>query len=379
MKKIIPFIVVTILMSASLQNVKADTGHQYVNPTNTWEAFYKHVFNGTIYNQKAIDANLQGNSLILFTIATGGQLKNLKVEAALGLDLDLSIVNAILSYPNLKSLKVGKYALTTLFLIDQTKAALINKDVIIPQGYTALKKITVTAPAPIVYENSKAIALRSKPHNPSTDPLVVLDGRILDSFESNTIDTKNIKGVTILRGSSAVADYGDQAKNGVIVIDTKEENTDSPQKFNTTIKWNGSATKTNDPLYIVDDEVVDNISTITPDKIKHITILRDASAFALYGDKAKNGVIIMRTKDADSTPQKKTLAIKWNGSSDKTNSPIYIVDDELVDDINTIKPDTIEHITILRNASAFALYGDSAKNGVIIITTKKETKQVNKP
>lgn len=378
MKKLIPLIVVALLMSALLQNVKADTGHQYANNINTWEAFYKHVFNGAIYDQKAIDADLQGNSLVLFTIATGGQLKNVKVEAELGLGLDISIVNAILSYPNLKGLKVGKYALTTLFLIDQSKAELINKDVRIPQGYTALKKITVTAPAPIVYENSKAIALTSKTHNPFTNPLVVLDGRILDSFESNTIDTKNIKGVTILRGLSAVADYGDQAKNGVIIIDTKEGNTNSSQKIGTTIKWNGAATKTNDPLYIVDDEVVDNISTITQDKIKHITILRDASAFALYGDKAKNGVIIMRTKDADSTPQKKTLAIKWNASSNKTNSPIYIVDDELVDDINTIKPDKIESITILRNASAFALYGDISKNGVVIITTKKETK-VNKP
>lgn len=379
MKKLIPLIVITLLLSASLQNVKADTGRQDVNNTNPWEAFYKHVLNGAIYDQKAIANDLQGNSLVLFTIATGGQLKNVKVEAALGFGLDIAIVNAILSYPNLKSLKIGKYALTTSFLIDQSKAELINKDIKIPQGYIALKKITVTAPATIVYENSKAIALRSKNHNPSVDPLVVLDGRILDSFESNTIDTKNIKGVTILRGLSAIADYGDQAKNGVIVIDTKEENTDSPQKFNMTIKWNGAATKTNDPLYIVDDEVVDNINTISPDKIKHITILKDASAFALYGDKGKNGVIIMYTKDADSTPQKKTLAMKWNGSSDKTNSPIYIVDDELVDDINTIKPDKIEHITILRNASAFATYGDSAKNGVVIITTKKEAKQINKP
>lgn len=377
MKKIILFIVVTILMSASLQNVKADIGYKYVNPSNTWDAFYKHVFNGAIYNQKAIDANLQGNSLILFTIATGGQLKNVKVEAALGLDLDISIVNAILSYPNLKSLKVGKYALTTLFLIDRSEAELINKDVRIPQGYITLKKITVTAP--IVYENSSTIALKSKNHNPYSDPMVVLDGRILDSFESNTIDTKNIKGVTILRGSSAIVDYGDQAKNGVIIIDTKEEDNVGLQKFNTTIKLRGTASKTNDPLYIVDDEIVDNINTIPQDQIKHITILRDASAFALYGDKGKNGVIIMHTKDADSTPQKKTLVVKWNGSSDKTNSPIYIVDDKLVDDINTVEPDKIEHITILRNASAFALYGDSAKNGVVIITTKKETKQLNKP
>lgn len=377
MKKIIPLVLVIMVMWVSLQSTKANAQQQNVKSNHSWVAFYKHVVSSITYAQKAKDANLQGNSLVLFTIAEGGQLKNIKVETELGLGLDVSIVNGILSYPNLKSLKVGKYALTTLFLIDEHKGEIRNKDLKIPQGYTTLEKLVVTGGYNIVCEKGQVIAATPKINNFSADVLVVVDGKILNAAESNNIEAKNIKSFTVLKGLSAIADYGDQGRNGVIVISTKDQEIASRlDKTNLTVKLKGAD---NEPIYIVDDKLVDDIRTITPDNIEHITILRNASAYALYGDKAKNGAIIISTKNTDSTPQKNTLAIKWNGSADKANSPIYIVDDKLVDDISTITPDNIEHITILKNASAYALYGEYAKNGVILITTKKETKQVSKP
>src|SRR5436190_11292908 len=44
------------------------------------------------------------------------------------------------------------------------------------------------------------------------------------------------------------------------------------------------------------------------------------------------------------------------------------------DGASNINPDDIESITVLRGASAAALYGSQAGNGVIVITTKKGAK-----
>jgi iron complex outermembrane receptor protein len=42
--------------------------------------------------------------------------------------------------------------------------------------------------------------------------------------------------------------------------------------------------------------------------------------------------------------------------------------------LNTINPNDIESMSVLKDASATALYGSRASNGVIIITTKKGVK-----
>ena len=51
-------------------------------------------------------------------------------------------------------------------------------------------------------------------------------------------------------------------------------------------------------------------------------------------------------------------------------SPIYVVDGVIADDIDFLSPNDIEHIEVLKDASATAIYGARGANGVIIVTTK---------
>ncbi|MGB8489737.1 MAG: SusC/RagA family TonB-linked outer membrane protein [Bacteroidales bacterium] len=51
------------------------------------------------------------------------------------------------------------------------------------------------------------------------------------------------------------------------------------------------------PLYVVDGTFVNNIDFLSPDDIKSLTVLKDASAAAIYGVRAANGVIIITTKE----------------------------------------------------------------------------------
>lgn len=52
-------------------------------------------------------------------------------------------------------------------------------------------------------------------------------------------------------------------------------------------------------------------------------------------------------------------------------SPYYVVDGIPGVDISIVSPEDIESIDVLRDATATAIYGSKAANGVIIITTKK--------
>ena len=52
------------------------------------------------------------------------------------------------------------------------------------------------------------------------------------------------------------------------------------------------------------------------------------------------------------------------------NNPLYVVDGQYMDNINSLNPSDIERMEVLKDASAAAIYGSRGSNGVILITTK---------
>lgn len=75
-----------------------------------------------------------------------------------------------------------------------------------------------------------------------------------------------------------------------------------------------------------------------------------------------------------------TIRIRGGSSLSASNDPLIILDGVYIDNsttggigniLSTINPTDIESFTVLKDASATAIYGSRASNGVIIITTKK--------
>jgi TonB-dependent SusC/RagA subfamily outer membrane receptor len=58
------------------------------------------------------------------------------------------------------------------------------------------------------------------------------------------------------------------------------------------------------------------------------------------------------------------------GGSFNGEKPLVLVDGKVVEDINSVTPDRIASIDVLKGNSATTLYGTEGKNGVIVITTK---------
>jgi len=75
------------------------------------------------------------------------------------------------------------------------------------------------------------------------------------------------------------------------------------------IRGGSSLSASNDPLIVIDGVPIDNggiggvgnlLSTVNPNDIESFTVLKDASATAIYGSRASNGVIIITTKKGES-------------------------------------------------------------------------------
>ena len=62
------------------------------------------------------------------------------------------------------------------------------------------------------------------------------------------------------------------------------------------IRGFASFTGANDPLYIVDGVPTTDVSTLNPNDVESISVLKDAGAASIYGSRAANGVILISTK-----------------------------------------------------------------------------------
>ncbi|WP_346858989.1 carboxypeptidase-like regulatory domain-containing protein [uncultured Draconibacterium sp.] len=183
-----------------------------------------------------------------------------------------------------------------------------------------------------------ALKLNGDEANP---PLYVVDGKISKSIEYLAPDA--IESISVLKDESATSLYGEKGKNGVIVITTKE----------------AAKEKMRNAIVILDGKKYEgDVSDIDPETIEKMEVLKNESATKLYGPEAKDGAIIITSKN------------KLN-FGDK--SPLIFIDGvKSTKDMNDIDPDQIQSINVIKDASAIETYGNEGKNGVILISTKTE-------
>ncbi|MCX2475918.1 TonB-dependent receptor [Pedobacter sp. MC2016-05] len=66
------------------------------------------------------------------------------------------------------------------------------------------------------------------------------------------------------------------------------------------------------PLYVIDGMIADPNTTVNPNDVDDIQILKDASAAAIYGSRAGNGVILITTKKGKEGPAKISIATRYS-------------------------------------------------------------------
>ncbi|MDF2552212.1 MAG: SusC/RagA family TonB-linked outer membrane protein [Chryseobacterium sp.] len=113
-------------------------------------------------------------------------------------------------------------------------------------------------------------------------------------------------------------------------------------------------------------KAVDNTTSVSSIKAEEVSRTKVLNASQAIQGKAA-GVQVTASDLPGSTP---TVIIRGLGTALSGRNPLYVVDGMFVDNINNINTNDILTYDVLKDASALAIYGNRAANGVIIITTK---------
>ncbi|MBO9199519.1 MULTISPECIES: TonB-dependent receptor [Niastella] len=142
--------------------------------------------------------------------------------------------------------------------------------------------------------------------------------------------------------------------NGRATIDVSLKAADASSLQQVVVVGYGTSTKKDltAPVAVVNTEELNKRTTASPMQ-------------ALQGN--VTGVQVVTTGAPGGSP---TVRIRGVGSFNNT-SPLYVVDGMFVDNIDFLNTNDIGEMSILKDASAAAIYGVRAANGVVIITTKK--------
>lgn len=204
-----------------------------------------------------------------------------------------------------------------------------------------------------------------------------LSGKVLD--DSN----EPLMGVQVLvkgTNNGTISDLGGNyalsgiEKNATVVFsyigyETKEIKLDGNKSLNVTLK--ASIQNLNEVLVVgygsaKRKDLTGSIGSVSASLINGQTVQNATQA--IQGKVA--GVQITNTGAPGSNPQ---VRIRGMGTVTDGASPLYVVDNVIVNSIAFLGPNDIENITILKDASSAAIYGVRAAGGVILITTKKGT------
>ncbi len=172
------------------------------------------------------------------------------------------------------------------------------------------------------------------------------------------------------------------APNATLVVsyvgyDAKEVAVDGQTNLKITLGQN--ATMLNETVVIgygsvKKSDATGSVSVIKPDEID--AGISTSAQDLLVG--ASPGVVV--TTDGGSPTGGATIRIRGGSSLSASNDPLIVIDGVPMTNqslgggmsaLTMVNPNDIESMTVLKDASATAIYGSRASNGVIIITTKK--------
>ncbi len=112
------------------------------------------------------------------------------------------------------------------------------------------------------------------------------------------------------------------------------------------------------------DKITGAVNTVSPKMLMQLPV--PTIDQALQG--RAPGIVVAQNTGAPG--EGVSVRIRGVGSINSGNNPLYIVDGIPTQDMTGFSTNDIESLTVLKDASAAALYGARAANGVVIITTK---------
>ncbi len=329
-----------------------------------WTDFYNHLKRTIRYPASAYESNVQGNSQIKFTIKDG-EVEGLSiVSKPLGNGCDAEVMRTILSYRDFKSTDDGNYSQTISFKLSREDGS-FAADGVIPvsiKGYTQLNTISV-------------MGYKAK----------------------TTKETNSLLNEVVIRSDEENANQQNEKVYDFVSLETQPSFPGGMEQFyvylKKSVKYPKEAFENK-----VEGKVFLSFVVETDGKLTNIRVERklgsgtDEEAVRVLEESPKwipgvQGGQKVRVKYnipisfSLTNPQQVPLHGKVEGIQIKDNSitigssktnPLYIIDGKKQDafKLESLDPNNISSIEVLKDKSATSLYGYEGKDGVIKITTK---------
>ncbi|MEH3113370.1 TonB family protein [Pedobacter terrae] len=314
-----------------------------------WKGFYQFLANNIKYPKEANSNQIRGNAQVKFNIKAG-VVTHITSNIKLGAGCDEELMRVILLYKGFNTIADGKYALPVSFSIPESSEEFKNKLFPKSDGYINLNKINILSYLPEVTETKDLksenkgevydfVSIEKQPEFPGgitkfykyvgsniKYPKVAQDNNIQGKVFLCFVVEKDgsLSDIQVTRGLGSGTDeeairvlkespkWNPGIQNGSAVrvkynininftLTDPAKETKTSSISNTKIRLMDGTN--NDPLIILDGvKLPDNslLSTVNPNDIESVEVLKDKTAIDLYGPKAKGGVILVTSKSSKS-------------------------------------------------------------------------------
>lgn len=217
-------------------------------------------------------------------------------------------------------------------------------------------------------------------------PIIYLNNEIYHKWKIDSegtllvdIPSEEVHSINVFKEDKAMAMFGPDASDGVVYINTKANPNpevilkEKEEKLHV-------ATSAKKSLVIVNGKVSKlAVEDIDPDDIATINVIGGETAIKLYGDKGKDDVIEIYTKDYEpkAASKNKTITGKIEGNSFTLKSdnpdkkPLMVIDGKVSQqEMKDLDTDKIGVMSVLKGKAALEKYGADGKDGVVEIYTK---------
>lgn len=308
-------------------------------------SFYKYLGNTIKYPSTAANNGIQGNLVANFTV-TNGKLANIVIEPKLGYGTDEEVSTSLAKY-NGSALADGKYSMRIEYRLSGAFTPVLNEDAAVKKGAKNLNTITIIGYAK-QDEDDRVYSFVSMETPPSYPGGIAKFYQFLgenikypEEAEKEKIQGNVFVSFTVEKDGSLndikvdrKLGYGtDEEAVRVLKLSPKwnpGQQAGKPVrvKYNIPIKFslgnkpltgevkglkiegaiNGDKVLLNGvdsdngktPYIVLDGKPFEGkINELNPNDIESITVLKDGNATALYGEKGKNGVLLITTKKAE--------------------------------------------------------------------------------
>jgi TonB-linked SusC/RagA family outer membrane protein len=226
--------------------------------------------------------------------------------------------------------------------------------------------------------NKKTIIVSRKRTTERKESIIQITGKVTDENKQPlpgvSVSVKN-SGTTVISNNNGLYNISVPGQDAVLVFSyvgytTQEVVVANKTIFNVVLK---------EKLTGLDDVIVIGYGTTTKKDLTgsvgqvKIADLNKAPVFT-FTEALAGRVAGVQVSTSDGQPgSAQDIVIRGSGSLTQSTAPLYVIDGFAMESFqsNSLNPDDIESITVLKDASGTAIYGARGANGVVVIQTKK--------